>query len=121
MAFIQVRQAVSELKNALRLFSQLAGVRGQQVHGFDEKKLGMHGDYCKHLLDAAKVHLEAAEREEQQLRQKQEVARQLAVAEDARRKAEEERKLQVSIWTHFGCCWHQPQELLTLTLCVMSR
>ncbi|KAG0580584.1 hypothetical protein KC19_4G184500 [Ceratodon purpureus] len=91
----EVRQAVFELKNALRLFSQLAGVKDQQVHGFDEKKLGMHDEYCKHLLDAAKVHLEAAEREEQQLRQKQEVARQVAMAEEARRKAEDERRLQL--------------------------
>lgn len=91
----EVRQAVFELKNALRLFGQLAGVKDKQVHGFDEKKLDMHGEYCKHLLDAAKVHLEAAEREEQQLRQKQEVARQLAMAQEARRKAEEERRLQL--------------------------
>lgn len=91
----EVRLAVAELKNALRLFNQLAGVRGQHVHGFDEKKLDLHVDYCKHLLDAAKVHLEAAEREEQQVRQKQEVSRQLAMAEDARRKAEEERKIQM--------------------------
>lgn len=91
----EVRQAVFELKNALRLFDQLAGVEDQKVHGFDEKKLDMHGEYCKHLLDAAKVHLEAAEREEQQQRQKQEVARQVAVAEEARRKAEDERRLQL--------------------------
>ncbi len=98
---LQVRLAVAELKNALRLFSQLAGVRGQHVHGFDEKKLDLHVDYCKHLLDAAKVHLEAAEREEQQVRQKQEVSRQLAMAEDARRKAEEERKIQVSFCRYY--------------------
>ena len=91
----EVRQSVLELKNALRLFSQLAGVVDQYMYGFDLKKLEMHSEYCKHLLDAAKVHLEAAEREEQQVRQKQEVARQLAVAEDARRKAEEERRLQL--------------------------
>ncbi|KAG0578736.1 hypothetical protein KC19_4G046400 [Ceratodon purpureus] len=91
----EVRQAVFELKNALRLFSQLAGVKDQHVHGFDEKKLDMHNEYCKHLLDAAKVHLEAAEREEQQLRQKQEVARQVAMAEEARRRAEDERQLQL--------------------------
>ena len=91
----EVRLSVLELKNALRIFSQLAGVVDQYMYGFDLKKLEMHGEYCKHLLDAAKVHLEAAEREEQQSRQKQEVARQLAVAEDARRRAEEERRLQL--------------------------
>jgi hypothetical protein len=37
----EVRQAVFELKNTMRLmFSHLAGVKDQQaVHGFDEKKL----------------------------------------------------------------------------------
>ncbi|KAJ7515098.1 hypothetical protein O6H91_23G071200 [Diphasiastrum complanatum] len=91
----EVRQSVSELKNALRLFSQLSGISSQHSHGFDEKKIEMHVEYCKHLLDAAKVHLEAAEREEQQNKQKQELARQAAMAEEARRKAEEERKLQM--------------------------
>ncbi|BBN12945.1 RNA polymerase-associated protein CTR9 [Marchantia polymorpha subsp. ruderalis] len=91
----EVRQSVAELKNALRLFSQLSGVAASHGHGFDEKKIDMHVEYCKHLLDAAKVHLEAAEREEQQNRQKQEVARQLHQAEEARRKAEEERKQQM--------------------------
>ncbi|KAL2624333.1 hypothetical protein R1flu_008578 [Riccia fluitans] len=91
----EVRQSVAELKNALRLFSQLSGVAASHGHGFDQKKVDMHVEYCKHLLDAAKVHLEAAEREEQQNRQKQEVARQLHQAEEARRKAEEERKQQM--------------------------
>ena len=93
---IQVRQSVSELKNALRLFSQLSGMTGHHSHGFDGKKIEMHVEYCKHLLNAAKVHLEAAEREEQQHKQKQEVARQLAMAEEAKRKAEEERKIHKS-------------------------
>eukprot|EP00250_Pteridium_aquilinum_P010972 c19754_g1_i1 orf=803-4069(-) len=91
----EVRQSVSELKNALRLFSQLSGMAGHHSHGFDGKKIEMHVEYCKHLLDAAKVHLEAAEREEQQNKQKQEVARQLAMAEEAKRKAEEERKIEM--------------------------
>ena len=68
---------------------------GHHSHGFDGKKIEMHVEYCKHLLEAAKVHLEAAEREEQQHKQKQEVARQLAMAEEAKRKAEEERKIEV--------------------------
>lgn len=47
------------------------------------------------MLDAARVHLTAAEHEEQKVRQKQELARQMAIAEEARRKAEEQRKFQV--------------------------
>ena len=58
--------------------------------GFDLKKVNLHSEYCKNLLDAAKGQLEAAERgEELQAQQKQVVA----VAEDARRK-DEEQKLQ---------------------------
>ncbi|EFJ08114.1 hypothetical protein SELMODRAFT_161156, partial [Selaginella moellendorffii] len=91
----EVRQSVAEVKNAVRLFTQLSLISSHHMHGFDEKKIGMHVDYCKHLLDAAKLHLEAAEREEQQNRQKQEVARQLAMAQEAQRKADEERKLQI--------------------------
>ena len=90
----EVRQAILELKSALRLFSQLAaGVDVDQdghiiMCGFDLKKVNMHGEYCKHLLDAANVHLEAAERAEKlQARQKQVVA----MAEDSRRKDEEQR------------------------------
>ncbi|KAH7315078.1 hypothetical protein KP509_21G032900 [Ceratopteris richardii] len=91
----EVRQSVSELKNALRLFSLLSGMTGHHSHGFDGKKVEMHVEYCKHLLEAAKVHLEAAEREEQQTKQKQEVARKHAMAEEAKRKAEEERKIEM--------------------------
>ncbi|CAM6088195.1 unnamed protein product [Calypogeia fissa] len=91
----EVRQSVAELKNALRLFNQLSSFGVNHGHGFDEKKIEMHVEYCKHLLDAAKVHLEAAEREEQQNRQKLEVARQLVMAEEARRKAEEDQKAQM--------------------------
>ena len=47
------------------------------------------------MLEAARVNLTAAEVEEQKIRQKQEVARQMAIAEEARRKAEEQRKFQV--------------------------
>lgn len=65
-------------------------------HGFDEKKIDTHVEYCKHLLDAARVHLKQAEHDEQQTRHKQEAIRQMALAEEARRKAEEQRKFQVS-------------------------
>ncbi|XP_022754799.1 protein CTR9 homolog isoform X3 [Durio zibethinus] len=88
----EVRSTVAELENAVRIFSQLSAASNLHLHGFDEKKINTHVEYCKHLLDAAKVHREAAEREEQQNRQKQEAARQLALAEEARRKAEEQRK-----------------------------
>ncbi|KAF2304094.1 hypothetical protein GH714_027132 [Hevea brasiliensis] len=77
----EVRSTVDELENAVRLFSQLSASSNLHFHGFDEKKINTHVEYCKHLLDAAKVHREAAEREEQQNRQRQEVARQMALAE----------------------------------------
>lgn len=92
---VKVRRTVSELTNAVRVFSQLSVASNLRIHGFDEKKIETHVGYCKHLLEAAKVHCEAAEREELQIRQRQELARQVSVAEDARRKAEEQRKLQV--------------------------
>ncbi|EHA8587170.1 putative protein CTR9 [Cocos nucifera] len=92
----EVRSTVSELKNAVRVFSQLSAASSYHSHGFDEKKIETHVEYCKHLLDAAKVHCEAAEREEQQNRQRLEVARQVSLAEEARRKAEEQRKIQAS-------------------------
>lgn len=77
------------------MFRQLCGCTYYHSHGFDDKKFGTHVEYCQHLLEAAKVHCEAAEREEQQTRQRLEVARQVSLAEEARRKAEEQRKLQV--------------------------
>ncbi|KAE8715263.1 Protein CTR9-like protein [Hibiscus syriacus] len=88
----EVRSAVAELENAVRMFSQLFAASNLLLHGFDEKKINTHVEYCKHLLEAAKVHREAAEHDERQSRQKQEAARQLALAEEARRKAEEQRK-----------------------------
>ncbi|KAL6984578.1 Protein CTR9 [Sarracenia purpurea var. burkii] len=91
----EVRSTVSELKNAVRVFSQLSAASNLQFHGFDEKKIETHVNYCKHLLEAAKVHYEAAEREEQQNKQRIELARQVALAEEARRKAEEQRKFQM--------------------------
>ncbi|XP_027339223.1 protein CTR9 homolog isoform X2 [Abrus precatorius] len=91
----EVRATVAELQNAVRVFSQLSAASNLHIHGFDEKKIDTHVGYCNHLLTAAKVHLEAAEREEQQVRQRQELARQVALAEEARRKAEEQRKFQM--------------------------
>lgn len=91
-----MRSTVSELKNAVRMFSQLSAASNLHFHGFDEKKIETHVNYCKHLLEAAKVHCEAAEREEQQNKQRIELARQVSLAEEARRKAEEQRKFQVS-------------------------
>ncbi|CAI0387866.1 unnamed protein product [Linum tenue] len=91
----EVRSAIVELENAVRVFSQLSAGANLQIHGFDEKKINTHVDYCKHLLEAAKVHLEVAEREEQQKLQKEEAERQMSLAEKARRKAEEQRKFQL--------------------------
>ncbi|XP_020260764.1 protein CTR9 homolog isoform X2 [Asparagus officinalis] len=90
----EVWTTVTELKHAIRVFSQLYAASSYHIHGFDERKIKIHVDYCKHLLDAAKVHLEAAECEEQQKRQRLEVARQLKLAEEAQRKAEEQKKIQ---------------------------
>ena len=94
LLYYQVRSAIAELKNAVRVFSQLSAASSYHAYGFDEKKMETHVEYCKHLLDAAKVHCEAAEHEEQQTRQRLEVARQVSLAEEARRKAEEQRKFQ---------------------------
>uniref|UniRef100_A0A5B7AH77 Uncharacterized protein n=1 Tax=Davidia involucrata TaxID=16924 RepID=A0A5B7AH77_DAVIN len=91
----EVRSTVAELKNAVRIFSQLSAASNLHFHGFDEKKIETHVGYCKHLLEAAKVHCEAAESEEQQNKQRQQLARQVMVAEEARRKAEEQRKFQL--------------------------
>lgn len=70
-------------------------------HGFDERKIETHVEYCKHLLNAAKIHRDAAEQAEQQNKQKMEVARQIALAEEARRRAEEQRKFQVYMFLEF--------------------
>lgn len=88
---------MSELGNAVRVFKQLSAFAASNLHfyGFDEKKIETHVDYCKHLLEAARVHLKNAEHEEQKNRHKQEALRQMALAEEARRKAEEQRKFQV--------------------------
>lgn len=91
----EVRATVAELKNAVRIFSQLWATSNLHIHGFDQKKIDTHVGYCKHLLDAAKVHCEAAEREEEQNRQRLELARQVTLAQEARRKAEEQRKFQL--------------------------
>ncbi|XP_020247872.1 protein CTR9 homolog, partial [Asparagus officinalis] len=96
----EVRSTVAELKNAVRVFSQLSAASSYHTHGFDEKKIETHVEYCKHLLDAAKIHCEVAEREEQQNRQRLELARQVSLAEEARRKAEEQRKFQAERRKH---------------------
>lgn len=63
----EVCQVVFELKNVLRFFGQLVGVKDKQVYGFDEKKLDMYGEYCKYFFDVVKVYFEVVECEEQQL------------------------------------------------------
>ncbi|GAQ79163.1 hypothetical protein KFL_000250400 [Klebsormidium nitens] len=93
----EVRKAVAELKSALRLLSQLNALGGHLTHGIDRKKVASHIEFCKATLERARAHVEAAEREEQQLRVKKEahdlyMQRQAEVKrlEEARR-AEEER------------------------------
>ncbi|TQE04734.1 hypothetical protein C1H46_009587 [Malus baccata] len=46
-------------------------------------------------LDAARVHFKADEHEERKIKHKQQVARQMTLAEEVRRKAEEQRKFQL--------------------------
>ncbi|MQM09698.1 hypothetical protein Taro_042575 [Colocasia esculenta] len=100
----EIRATVAELKNAVRIFSQLSAASSYHSHGFDGKKMETHVEYCKHLLDGAKVHCEIAEREEQQARQRLEAARQATLAEEARRKAEEQKKFQATP-TFPYCCF----------------
>eukprot|EP00267_Zea_mays_P058031 XP_023158067.1 protein CTR9 homolog [Zea mays] len=92
---VMVRATVTKLQNAIRVFSLLSVASTYHSHGFDERKIETHVEYCKHLLDAAKVHRDAAEQAEQQNKQKMEVARQIALADEARRRAEEQRKFQL--------------------------
>ena len=63
-----MRATVVELKNIVRVFSLLSAASNLQFHGFDKKKIETHVGYCKHLLEAAKVHCDAAEQEDQQNR-----------------------------------------------------
>ncbi|XP_071911195.1 protein CTR9 homolog [Coffea arabica] len=91
----EVRSTVTELKNAVRIFSLLSAASNLHIHGFDEKKIETHVEYCKHLLEAAKVHCEAAEREDQQNKQRIELAKQVKEAEENRKRAEEQRKSQL--------------------------
>lgn len=96
-----MRATVAELKNAVRLFSLLSASSNLHFHGFDEKKIETHVAYCKHLLEAATVHCDLAEREEMQNIQRLEVMRQMELADESRRKAEEQRKVQVIICVLF--------------------
>ncbi|PWA79171.1 binding protein [Artemisia annua] len=91
----EVRATVAELKNAVRLFSQLSAASNLQIHGFDEKKIETHVGYCKHLLEAAKVHCDAAELEDQQNKHRLELARQAAIREEESRLAEEQKKVKL--------------------------
>ncbi|KAG6432444.1 hypothetical protein SASPL_104020 [Salvia splendens] len=91
----EIRATVAELKNAVRVFSLLSAASNLHSHGFDEKKIETHVAYCKHLLEAANVHCELAEREEMQTMQRLEVMRQMELADESRRKAEEQRKVQL--------------------------
>ena len=64
-------------------------IEGVEKDHQDEKKIDTHVEYCKDVLDKAKIHREVAEREEQANKQRLELARQVTLAEEARRKAEE--------------------------------
>lgn len=115
---MQVRSTVTEAENAVRVFTQLSAASDLHVHGFDSKKIQTHVQYCTHLLEGAKVHREAAEREELQNRQRLEVARQAALAEEARRKAEEHRKYQVTADLHVIAILKIFSRLQTCMLCI---
>ncbi|GJU79382.1 protein CTR9 [Tanacetum coccineum] len=91
-----VRATVAELKNAVRLFSQLSGATNLQIHGFDEKKIETHVGFHQHLLEAAKIHGDAAaEAEDQQNKHRLELARQAAIREEESRLAEEQKKVKL--------------------------
>jgi RNA polymerase-associated protein CTR9 len=83
---------VIELENAIRVFSLLPVALTYHSSGLDERKMETHVEYCKHLLDVAKVHRDAAGQVEQQTKQRLEVTHQIALADEARRRAEEQRK-----------------------------
>ncbi|XP_028550486.1 protein CTR9 homolog [Dendrobium catenatum] len=91
----ELHATVTELKNAVRVFNQLSAASSYHSHGINEKKMRTHEKYCKHLLDAAKVHCEAVEREEQHNHLKLEDNRRYSLAEEARRKSNEQRKYQL--------------------------
>ncbi|CAH9084050.1 unnamed protein product [Cuscuta europaea] len=91
----EVRSTVAELKNAVRLFSMLSTASNLHLHGFDEKKIDTHVEYCKHLLDAAKVHCEAAELEDLAIKERRALARQVDLTQENERKAEEQKKYQM--------------------------
>lgn len=93
----ELRHAVSELKSAIRLFTQLMVLGeqpGQATHGFERKKLDSHMGYCKHLLQGGKLHLENAERVENAEKLKAEAERQRQAAKAAKQREEEEARAQ---------------------------
>ncbi|CAI7739932.1 unnamed protein product [Closterium sp. NIES-54] len=94
----QVRKVVSDLKTALRLFSQ--GSQG----GVDKKKANSHLEYCQHVLSSAKQHLEVAEREEQQRKQRAEAERQVAEVEASKKRAEEDKLVEAVEETSKNSC-----------------
>ncbi|KAE8718527.1 hypothetical protein F3Y22_tig00110013pilonHSYRG00471 [Hibiscus syriacus] len=85
----EVRSAVAELENVVRMFSQLFAASNLLLHGFDEKKINIHVEYCKHLLEAAKVY---------QVRRKAEEQRKCLLE---RRKQEDEQKRFQQAEEHF--------------------
>ncbi|CAA3021314.1 CTR9 homolog [Olea europaea subsp. europaea] len=91
----EVQATITELKNAVRLFSFLTAGSDLRCHGFNKKKIRTHVRYSQHLLHVAKVHCEVAEHVEQQNQERIKVWRQMELADESLRKAEEQRKLQL--------------------------
>ncbi|KAL9264331.1 CTR9-like protein [Drosera capensis] len=90
----EARLMVSELENAIRVFSLLSAASNLQLHTFDKKKIDTHLGYCKHIIETAKIHRKAAESEDKMNKERAKLAHEAAVAKEAARKAEEEEKLQ---------------------------
>ncbi|KAG0481697.1 hypothetical protein HPP92_012555 [Vanilla planifolia] len=91
-----VTQALYHKPLSNKLLDLVVKLLATILMAFMRKKIETHVEYCEHLLDAAKVHCEAAEREEQQNRQRLEVARQLE-----RRKQEDELERVMQQEEHF--------------------
>ncbi|CAI9100700.1 OLC1v1037856C1 [Oldenlandia corymbosa var. corymbosa] len=91
----ELLSTIAELRNAVRVFSLMAASSNLHVHGFDEKKIETHVEYCKHLLEAAKVHYDAAERVDLDNKRRQEANEIARVAQVKQREAEERARADV--------------------------
>ncbi|RXH74788.1 hypothetical protein DVH24_029509 [Malus domestica] len=50
VSIFQVWATVAELENAVRLFRELSAASSLHIHGFDEKKIDTHVEYCSRLM-----------------------------------------------------------------------